>query len=169
MVIDIANHRLFRHVFEHSEELQKRSFFNLKFTNKGIDAINISNILHHKRVKSNIPSYFKDQTSPIVSYSYTNHVASKNFNHKKVLQNLNIDDLKAKPPECACSHYHFAYNPAGHVISGDLNIVNNYKLRQLLFKGPKYRESQPINWKQNFKLLMDSVEVCKRLGKKRKC
>ena len=50
------------------------------------------------------------------------------------------------------------YNPAGHVISGDLNIVYNYKLRQLLSKGPKYREPQPINSKQNFKLLMDSVE-----------
>ena len=93
--MDIANHRLFRPVFEHSEELQKRSFFNLKFTNKSIDAINISNILHHKRVKRNIPSYFKDKYSPLVSYSYTNSVASKIFNHKKVLQNLNIDDLKA--------------------------------------------------------------------------
>ena len=43
-------------------------------------------------------------------------------------------------------------------IQSFVNIVNNYKLRQLLSKGPKYRESQPINWKQNFKLLMDSVE-----------
>ena len=75
-----------------------------------------------------------------------------------MLQNLNIDDLKAKPSDCANSHSHFVYDPAGHVISGDLNIVNSYKLRQLLSKGPKYREPQPINWKQNFKLLMDSVE-----------
>ena len=73
-----------------------------------------------------------------------------------MLQNLNIDDLKA---DCTCSHSHFVYNPAGHVMSGDLKIVNNYKLRQLLSIGPKYRETQPINWKQNFKLLMDSVEV----------
>ena len=83
MVMDMANHRLFRPVFEHSNELQKRSFFNLKFTNKGIDAINISNNLHHKRAKSNIPSYFKNHSSPIVSYSYTNPVASQHFNHKK--------------------------------------------------------------------------------------
>ena len=158
LVMDIASHRLFRPVCEHSEELEKRSFLNLKFINKGIDAINISNILHHKRVKNNIPPYFKDQSSPIISYTYTIPVASKIFNHTKVLQNLNINDLKSKPPDCTCSHSLFNYNPAGHVITGDLNIVKNDKLRQLLSKGPKYREPQNINWKQNFKLLMDSVE-----------
>ena len=34
------------------DEIDKRSFMKLSFANKGIDAINVSNILHHKSVKS---------------------------------------------------------------------------------------------------------------------
>jgi len=36
--------------------------------------------------------------------------------------------------------------------------VTNDKLCNILRKGPKYREPKHINWNQNFKLLMDSVE-----------
>jgi hypothetical protein len=44
--------------------------WNLK-KNKGINAINISNILNRKEVVKEIPPYFKNQSVPIVSYSYT--------------------------------------------------------------------------------------------------
>jgi hypothetical protein len=48
-------------------EIDKRSFLKLSFANKGIDGINLGNILHHKSVKSKIPPYLKDQSVPIVS------------------------------------------------------------------------------------------------------
>ena len=35
---------------------------------------------------------------------------------------------------------------------------DNKNLRKILAKGPKYRESQSINCKYNFKILMNSVE-----------
>ena len=55
------------------------------------------------------------------------------------------------------------------VITGEQNIVNNLKQRQLLTKGPKYRQAQPINWNQNFKFLMDYVEdYAKRWTKREK-
>jgi hypothetical protein len=47
---------------------------NIPFANKGIDAINISNILNRKEVVKEIPPYFKNQSVPIVSYSYTNSI-----------------------------------------------------------------------------------------------
>ncbi|XP_063442413.1 uncharacterized protein LOC134722721 [Mytilus trossulus] len=43
----------------------------------------------------------------------------------------------------------------------------NEQLRELLAKGPKYRIPQPINWKKNFKLLMDAVEDYARKWVKR--
>ena len=63
---------------------------------------------------------------------------------------LNINDFKSKPPDSTCASSPFIYNPAGHVIIGDLKIINNTSLRDVFAKGPKYRE-------QNFKILMDSV------------
>ena len=91
---------------------------------KGINSINLGNILHHKSVKSKIPPYVKDQSVPIVSYVYTRPIASKIFNYKDVLRDLNIDGFKSKPPECTCASSPFIYNPTGHVITGDLKIIN---------------------------------------------
>ena len=63
-----------------------------------MDAIKISNILHHNTVQSKIPLYFTDKSTPLISYGYTKLVASRIFNYKKVLQHFSIDDLKSKPP-----------------------------------------------------------------------
>jgi hypothetical protein len=38
----------------------KRKFLHIPFANKGIDAINISNILNGKEVVKEIPPYFKN-------------------------------------------------------------------------------------------------------------
>ena len=83
------------------------------------------------------------------------------------MQDFNTDDLKNKQTTCSCSSSPFNYMPAGHVITGELNLVSNEKLKNLLYKGPKYRLPNQINWKHNFKILMDSVEDYARQWAKR--
>ena len=107
---------------------------------------------------SEIPPYFVEQSAPLISHTYTRPIASKIFNHKRVLKDLVFEDIKSKPPSCACASSPFNYSTVGHVITGDLNIVSNNQLRQLLYKGPKYREPRSFNWNHNFSLLMDSIE-----------
>jgi hypothetical protein len=46
-------------------------------------------------------------------------------------------------------------------------MINNASLREVFAKGPKYRESKSLNWKHNFKILMDSVEDYVRQWEKR--
>ena len=84
-----------------------------------------------------------------------------------MLRDLNIDDVKSKTPDCSCAKTPFIYNPTGHVITGDLKIINNISLREMFAKGPNYREHKSINWKHNFKILMDSVEDYARQWAKR--
>jgi len=50
---------------------------------------------------------------------------------------------------CNCESSPFNDVDHGHVITGDLKIVQNNKLRKLLAKGPKFRENESINWKQS--------------------
>ena len=111
----------------------------LKFSNKGIDAVNLSNILRHKKVQSCIPEYFKSKSTPCISYKYTPTIASNLFNYKPTLQSLDIEHLLLNPPTCSCSSSPFNYQPAGHVITGDVNIVKNEELKSLILKGPKFR------------------------------
>ena len=158
IIMDIANHRLFKPVLTTSNSEEKRYFFKVEFANKGLDAVNISNIFHQKSVQKTIPDYFKNKAIPVISYTYTTSIASKIFNHKIVFEAFNLKDRISKLPDCSCASSQYNYSPAGHIITGDLGIVTNEQLRELLAKGPKYRIPQPINWKKNFKLLMDAVE-----------
>ena len=158
IILDIANCRMFKPVNSDIPSESPRKFLNMKFANKGIDAINIGNILNHRDVVKNIPPYFKCQTTPKISYTYTNSIASKIFNYKQSLRDFKLNEHGSQPPLCSCSSSTYLYSPAGHVVTGNLNIVENLKLRDILSKGPKYREPTTFSWKYNFKLVMDSVE-----------
>ena len=88
IVLDIVGDRLFKPVGIKKDEIDKRSFLKLSFANKGLDGINLGNILHHKFVKFKIPPYSKDQSVLIISYLYTRPIASKKINYKHVLRDL---------------------------------------------------------------------------------
>ena len=99
--------------------------------------ITLANILHHKNVTNKIPQNFKDKSVPVISYSYTLPIASKIVNYKRLLQNLEIENFKAKPSDCSCKNSPFKYGPSGPVVTGDLTIIENEFLRNILFKAPR--------------------------------
>ena len=52
---DIAQHRLYKPVCSNNNTDANRSFVKVHFVNKGLDAINISNMLHNKHIRSKVP------------------------------------------------------------------------------------------------------------------
>ena len=84
-----------------------------------------------------------------MSYKYTNNISRSVFNYNQALRNINFDDYRNASSSCDCQSSTFRYEPHGHVITGDLRIVRNRKLRRLLEKGPKYREQNNIDWHLN--------------------
>jgi hypothetical protein len=142
MIMDVAHHRLFGSacIIDECELKKPRKFFHLKFDNKGIDAVNINNILNQKKVQSCIPPNFKIKSTPCISYRYTS----------------------TNPPKCSCSSSPFNYSPASHINTGNTNIVQNEDLRSIILKGHKFREPRSFKWRQNFVSIMDSVEECAR-------
>ena len=102
IVLDVAHHRLFKPVGIKKDEIDKRSFLKLSFANNDLDAIYLGNILHHKSVNSKMSPYFKDQSVPVISYTYTTPIATKIFNYNNVLCDLNIENFKSQPPDCTC-------------------------------------------------------------------
>ena len=54
----------------------------------------------------------------------------------------------AKYTSCSCETSDFLDRDHGHVVTGDLRIVENKDLRNLIQKGPNYREPKFINWKK---------------------
>ena len=133
-----------------------------------IDALNVSNILSQKSVQNKIPPYFQYKESPCISYSpYTRSVASNIFKYKASLHQLDYQGLSQDPPPCNCSDSQILYAQCGHIVTGDLSIVRNIKMRDLLRKGPKYREPVSYSWHQNFGIIMDACEeYARRWAKK---
>ena len=103
-----------------------------------MDKIGISKILRSKEVISTVPQNISDKV-PLVCYRYTPTVSSKLLNFREESQAVG----KASGSlSCECHSSRFNYSPLGHVITGDLNIVSNPKLRDIFRKGPKYRLSR---------------------------
>jgi hypothetical protein len=64
-VIKNVHHLFIESMTMRGNEPENRNFLPLFFANKGLDAINLGNILHHKSVKAMVPPYFKDHSVPI--------------------------------------------------------------------------------------------------------
>ena len=159
IILDTAQYRLFRLV--RSDILStdaKTHFIKLDFINKGIDAVNLPSILRSKSVIETVPTYFKEKEPPIISYTYTKTIANKIFNFSSTLSDLDYHQYHNNPSQCECNTSSHFYQPYGHVITGNLSIVPNFKLRDLTAKGPKYREPCEVDWDKNLSLLCEAVD-----------
>lgn len=61
--------------------------------------------------------------------SYCKHIAVMILNNKKALYDLQLADFKSKQPDCICLF--FNYVPAEHIITGDINIIDNADLQDI--------------------------------------
>ena len=86
IILDISHYRLFKTVKSDVPAEKPKHFMKIKFLHKGIDAINLPQLLRSQSVMDKIPAYFKDKELPIISYQYTNTVANKLFNFSSTLQ-----------------------------------------------------------------------------------
>ena len=159
IILDIANFRLFRPVRNDVPEEKPKHFMKIKFVNKAVDVINLPALLRSTSVINKLPVYFRDKEPPIASYEHTSTVASKLFNFAPALSNLNVSEYFSDAQTCQCKESKFCYDPNGHVIIGDLRVIENAKLRELFAKGPKYREPNRVNWKATETMFMESIDL----------
>ena len=122
-----------------------KHFMKIKFLNKAVDTINLPALLRSTSVIDKIPVYFRDKKPPIVSYEYASTASSKIFNFAQALSNLNVLEYLSNPQTCQCKESKFCYEPHGHVITADLRVIENARLRELFAKGPQLREPNRVN------------------------
>ena len=139
-------------------EAKRRDYYHLKFIDKGLDFINISGILRSPSVVSKIPSYFQDTDPPIVGYRYNPSIAGLIFNYKQALDPVVINSTNTMNIDCDCQNSAYKNNHHNHVITGNLDIVQNEALKDIMKKGPKYRLPRKVNWTKNRENLVTFLE-----------
>lgn len=156
IIKDILDRKLYPPKPDVNQE-KKRRFLPILFHNKGMELINLPNILHNKTVSEKIPDYFVNKDAPSLCYKYTKTIASKVFNHKQVCKEFDNSKGTATYP-CECNlNSRFIHPQLGHVVTGDLSLVKNNQLRDIMKKGPKFREQNHINWKTNRKIILEAI------------
>ena len=123
----------------------------VKFANKGMEKLGLERILKEEKIAELVPKSFK--LSPQLSYKYTKPIRNKIFNYQEAI--THIDDIDNMP--CNCANMNGVCDmKEGHVVTGNLSIVKNKALRQILSYGPTYRPPVPIDWQVVFRRLKRS-------------
>ena len=85
----------------------------------------------------------------MVQYKLKNPIRNNILNYKQTVLSIESTDpdyLDNLPCECASSE--FSNVDHGHIITGDLRLIENSQLRSLLSKGPNYREPANVTYKK---------------------
>ena len=125
--------------------------FTIKYVNHWIDKLRLGNILHDPVLEETLPVCVKDKGLPKVVYKYQHTVRGQLFNYKETVGNF-ISKM-----DCACSDSEFKDIDHGQILTGNLHIINNKRLRGLFRKGPNYREKETLNWKKAFDSLKEDI------------
>ena len=117
----------------------------------------------------NLPSNFNISDIPMVVYNLNPSIRLTLLSYKQFVLHLNIDEFLKDPNSikcCCCDKYDnsFINNHYGHIITGNLNIVNNERLRQLISKGPNIENQNKFVLRKLVKkykfVLINSLRKC---------
>ena len=123
-----------------SEINHQRHFIKIPFMNIGMDFI----IFQDKSVTSSIPDYFQNSEPPMFCYKYNKPFRNIISNFNKLVSDL---DIHANTPDSwECKDSKFIYPSAGHAITGNLKIIPDSRIRNIVSKGPKYRFPSHIDF-----------------------
>ena len=108
-------------------------------------------ILRSPDVISKLPDKLQAEDPPSIVYNLSSTIRSKIFNYRETVNDIDVNDqltYGTKLPTCDCQNSPFVDTDHGHIVTGDLRIIENHHLRKLISKGPNYREPRNINWKK---------------------
>ena len=82
------------------------------------------------------------------------------------LSNLNVSEFFSNPQTCQCKESKFCYEPHGHVITGDVRVMENAQLRELVAKGPNIENQIGSTGKQQKQCFWNSLISMQKVGPK---
>ena len=116
-------------------------------------------------VVNSLPPILQENNNiPIATFKLDNPIRNKILNYKETMSSLSFKQVSNSKveienlPECNCNESSFCDPAHGHVVTGNLNIIKNNKLRKLLSKGPNYREPKTLNYNKCFSSIESDLQ-----------
>ena len=162
MGLDLIESKLYKPVKETKKKKNHDNICSVYFHNKGVELLRLAQILHNRSLIDRIPKCAESFTTPLITYKLQAPISSKIFNFNKFVSTLDLNAFVKNPNmlPCNCKDSKFKDAYHQHIITGDLSIVENKDLRNLLLKGPNYRENKTINLDKAKECAMVGVQEC---------
>ena len=134
-----------------------KQYLVVKFVNKLIEGVKLKDIIRSYRAINAFPinRNINGFREPLISYKYSKTIRSDVLNYRQ-----SIDEEAVHPATCNCSNYDrmFIDSHHNHVFTGNLTIVRNSGLTNLLGKGLGFREPQPPNKTKAFESIVSALD-----------
>jgi hypothetical protein len=153
-ILDVIETRLWKNVTPPEKTSYRKNPCIVHFVNKGLNKLGLSKIFQSEDVVNSLPPDLQGEKDiPFPSYKLDAPIRSKILNYNDAVNSLQIDidedvSVVHNLPSCDCSSSSFCDPHHHHIVTGDLRIIENDKLRRLFSKGPNYREAKQINLKK---------------------
>ena len=152
-------YRKVRPTKKQTERLQ----WTVDFSHKIMGDVNVDSIVGCSNVKRSLPSEIRDKIDIRVFYRYGRTIGGRILNYNDNLKNCgNLSYADILGMQCDCDVSPFKNDHFGHVITGDLGIVEDPSLKELCSFGTKFRENPVLNTHNiicKFKNEVDSLVV----------
>ena len=134
-------------------QTKHHNFIMVKYVNRLLDQVKIGKIIHSTQSLNIFPGGKECLSKTGITYKYSNTIRSKVTNYKDTVTK---DHSQV---QCACNNYReFIDNHHGHVITGNLNIIENVEVKNILVKGLNYREKQPLNVQKAYASIQSALD-----------
>ena len=160
--IDAIKSKMYQPKIQKTPKKSPENICKIYFCNKAVELINMPRIFNLDSVRSVLISSNINFPTPTVIYNLSSPIYHKVFNFRSFLSEIEIEevvnDLNSLP--CDCQNSPFKDSHHGHIITGDLRIVSNNKLRKILCKGPKFRENTHVDFNKAKKDITNGIDNC---------
>ena len=160
LVYSVCNSFCKEFLEKHEEkEKNERENITFSFNCKFIDKLKLKSIIADTSIIELLPEAIKPFAPMKIFYRYNAPICLSILNYSTFLKKLTTEEVRnILESSCDCENSPFLYTPLQHVITGNLEIIDNDELRTVMTYGCKYREPVKLPFNEIKQSLIDSVD-----------
>ena len=163
MALDVINTRIYVPPEPKKKRIPPKYQLKIPFTSKAMDFINLPKVLRNQDVLEAGQNIIEEDDIPMVVYNLSQPIRSTILNYNKFVSNLDLVKLQSDPESipCRCANFDkkFCDPNHKHIVTGDLSIISNSLLRNLIGKGPNFREPVKVDFDVARSCILDGLST----------